>query len=350
MIIGIFVALTLMVGQSNTNTNDSIKNTLQQESSQGTILLVVTCLDHTAVHQSVVSAYTNARFLHRVHVAVVVPSSNAHPKASSNTNTQFTQSADAVRHALESLGLFLWSTNVRWVESDAVYQSHDAAKALINLDSHYDLVLQVQDGVEFHPHWDMAAFTDFLHATKSHGTSKIMLSRPPHGFAAVTPTPDAITKLPKTVTLPCNIPMPMSSAWFCGSYALAPSFIFQQVPFDPYLNADDATAEVVYSARLHRAGVKLIHPANVPFSVVNSQETDKPCNLEGGKRLRAQIGLLQNYPYMLPESSLTPEELTAFSIYSGVDFFNGNVVGGAWGLTTDSSRREHLNKTGKMIS
>lgn len=304
---------------------------VQDEVRQDTVLVVMPCLDGGAVHATAVSAYTQARFPHRVHFAAIVPVGTP---------------ADRVRASLEGMGLFLWATNVRWVASDAGHQSDDAARALVST-GEYDLVLHVRDGVEFDANWDTTAMTDFLNASKRVGTTRVVVSRPPTGFAAVEARVDPLTRLPRATELPAVLPMPMSTAWWCGRYALAPGFVCAAVPFDAYLAADAPTAEVVYSARLHRAGVRVVHPARVPLRVVHDQTLGTPCSLAGGRRLRSQLGLTPPVAG-LPDAPLTPEALTAFSVYSGVEFSTGRIVGGAWGLTTESCRREHLNKTGQL--
>lgn len=304
---------------------------LHTECRQETVLVVMPCLDGGAVHRTAVSAYTQARFPHRVHFAAIVPRGTAH---------------EGVRHALEALGLFLWATNVQWVETDAVHWSDDAARASVPVGG-YDLVVHVRDGLEFKPAWDAAVGQHYIAATKFAGSTRVVVSRPPSGFAAVEAQVDAVTRLPRATALPVVLPMPMSSAWWCGRYAVAPGFVLASVPFDPYLDADAATADVVYSARLHRAGITVVHPASAPLHVVTDQTTGTACSLAGARRLRSQLGLVPATT-VLPDAPLTPAELQAFSVYSGVDFATGRIVGGAWGLTTASSQREHLNKTGQL--
>lgn len=299
------------------------------ESRQDSLLLVLPCADG-ALHATVLSAYTKARFPHRVHVALVVPPGTP---------------ADALRHSLEGLGLFLWATNVQWIETDAVRRSDAAARAAVAY--HHDLVVHVRDCLDFGDQWDCRVVADFLAATRQHRTTSLALSRPVEGFAAVAQHTHAITQLPAAVALRAAMPMPMSSAWWCGAWAVAPGFVFSAVPFDAHAVGDGASEDVVYSARLHRASVRVVHPALVPARLVYAGGVGSPPTLAGGRRLRSQLGLAAN-PGDLPEAPLTADQLAAFGAYCGVDFAARAVGDGAWGLTPDSGQRERLVRTGTL--
>lgn len=342
LVIIFLLLITVCSISRNTTPLDEHKNfspsLLMEEAVQHSILIVLISDDTHVITETIKSAYHNAGFPYRIHASV-----------STTKNTDST----LLHNDLESMNLYLWSTNVQWLVMDDKNVSNDARRALacpsyIN----YNFVVHLNSGVTFDKHWDIHSITQFNNLYDQYKTARLVCSRPIEGFAAVDVDFDKSSQLPTRATLSCVQNMTMSTAIWCEEWSFSPGFIYDVVKFDPELPFGVKCTDIVYSARLHAMDVIIVHPSHThctkSWAVKEPHRANQKYVQKAISRLKCQLGVI-NLPHLsenLPQSPLTQTELENFGNYIGINWSMKRVLPqGVWGITPDTSPREYLNKT-----
>jgi hypothetical protein len=325
------------------------------------IVVVIPSFRCSHLVDTILQLYQLARHPLRVHLSVLEHTADAQGSV-----------ADTIRQRLEALGLYIWASNVTWaLQPQAWGAAHARAMACQNYKA-YKYALHIHAHTQAQPHWDAHLIEDYEGLLLRHGRARDVL---------LTTHPDEMTwhylrfqshlhagyGLPVTEAAPCHGPgnkrVSLTTAIWCDKFSFGHASIHDAVPFDAGLRVITDCVDLVYSARLHAAGVLLLHPPHTYMTHQGShgcatywQCTPSSASLRAAeqvsqRRLKCQLGLLRARAIQ-PEMKglppvLEPHHLEAYGQFAGINFGGGTVQpSGAWGLTSHSTAKEYFIKTG----
>lgn len=203
---------------------------------------------HPAYMEAIVALFVNAAQSFRVHLFLGVSEGFADAVR------------EKIREELNKVNLHVSTSNVHVIGS-----SH-ATCILCDDCMRARLTRGVSSGVIFHmrqpegqvdvdPHWDA---TMEVHAQTSAGSVMTAPYTRSPSFTAFHPDFHPDTDLPSAVVYSAGHPMEMTAAIYSPVYAFGEAHCFP--PMDALLCGACASTDVVYSARLHAHGTRLLHP------------------------------------------------------------------------------------------
>lgn len=283
--------------------------------------------------------------------------------------------ADMVRQRLEGLGLFMWASNVTWAQQPQAWgPAHARAMACTNYKP-FQYALHIHAHMaNIEKHWDARLIEDYEALLLRNGHARdLLLSTHPDEHAwhylRFQSQLHAGYGLPVTESAPCHGPgnkrVALTTAIWCDKFSFGHAAIHEAVPFDAGLRVITDCVDLVYSARLHAAGIRLMHPPHTYMSHQSGDQhgcatywqcTPSSASLRAAeqvsqRRLKCQLGLLRVRAIQPEMKDLPPvlelHHLESYGRFAGIHFGSGTVLpAGAWGLTSHGTAKEYFIKTG----
>lgn len=318
------------------------------------VRVVITSLGCDHIIDTVTQLFLSAADPLRVHVALVV----VDPSGGVESST---------RAALESHGLYLWASNVRWHRQgtgQALGPWHARALAPAPaVPCTYEL--HVHAHTQFAPQWD----SHLIAQHQAMADDRVVFTNHPDDAAPCylrfAPQFDTELGLPVSDIARASSASPglLTTALWSSRFSFAKCAVHDRVPFDAGLLGISRGADVVYAARLHAAGCVLWHPPKCwvthldhacARAVSGSKELAR-WTQASKRRLKCQLGLLRLASHSAETVQLPPvpsdDQVAAYEHWAGIDFGKLQVTPyGVWGLTPGSSAVEYYAKTGQVTS